>query len=89
MLPRCGRLPVCLSKALVRQRTAGKAHYVAWTHEAGDDSVRSDAKLDVCNPLDSPRNTRSTCFVFPKLTDEGDEGTGLPEGFGDFMNNPG
>ena len=67
MLPRCARLPVCLSKALVRQRTAGKAHHVAWTHELGEDSVRPDTKLDVCNPRDSPRNTRRTCFVFPKL----------------------
>jgi len=41
-------------------------HYAAHRHESGNDSVSRHAKSDACHPLDSPRTTRRTHFVFPK-----------------------
>ena len=41
-------------------------HYAAHRHQSGNDSVSRHAKSDACRPLDSPRTTRRTHFIFPK-----------------------
>ncbi|MFK7889927.1 MAG: SDR family oxidoreductase, partial [Granulosicoccus sp.] len=42
-------------------------HYAPCRQESGKDSVSRYANLGACHPLDSPRITRRTRFVFPIL----------------------